>query len=260
MAKESARVIKARLERDVLRRGHQRRVARLKAIRRDLTAIRARKSALMKRVNAACKVSRERALVSARERLRIETAKLRQEVKEAKQAERNRCLARRVKTSLGTRVAADKLREEARRISEKENEVRAGKHLAARAKSRTTARERAQESDDEVRSNLDPALVPIFDVVRRVIKGSPHISRTEAFLQWVEENPDEIWQMREADASRQVRELLKAEHEAHREAESARKAALRAEQALEACGGKCGHKKKRVPGSRRAPEDEEVPF
>lgn len=256
MAKESARVIKAKLERDVMRGAHRRRVARLKAIRRDLAAIRARKSALMKRVNAACKVSRERALASARERLRIETAKLRQEVKEAKQAERNRCLARRVKTSLGTRLAADKLREEARRIADKESEVRAGKHLATRAKARSTARERSEESDDEVRSNLDPGLIPIFDVVRRQIKGSPHISRTEAFLQWTEENPDEIWQMREADAARQVRELLKAEHDAHLETERSRKAALRAEQALSACGGKCGHKKKRATRA----ELEEVPF
>ena len=258
MAKESARVIKARLERDVMRGAHRRRVARLKAIRSELAAIRSRKSALMKRVNAACKVSRERALASARERLRIETAKLRQEVREAKQAERNRCLARRVKTSLGTRVAADKLREEARRISEKEREVQAGKALEGRSKARAiTLRERSEESDDEVRSNLDPGLIPIFDVVRRQIKGSPRISRTEAFLQWTEENPDEIWQMREADSARQVRALMKAEHEAYREAESTRKAALRAEKALEACGGKCGHKtKKRATRAELA----EVPF
>lgn len=256
MAKESARVIKARLERDVMRGAHRRRVERLKAIRSELGAIRARKSTLMKRVRAACKVSRERALAAARERLRIETGKLRQEVREAKQAERNRCLARKVKTSLGTRMAADKLREEARRISEKESEVRAGKRLEVRAKSRTTARERSEESDDEVRSNLDPGLIPIFDVVRRQIKGSPHISRTEAFLQWAEENPDEIWQMREADAARQVRALMKAEHEAHLEAEHTRKAALRAEKALAACGGKCSHKKKRATREELA----EVPF
>ncbi len=43
--------------------------------------------------------------------------------------------------------------------------------------------ERQAESDDEVRSNIPPELVALFERVKRGIKASPRMSRTEAFLQ-----------------------------------------------------------------------------
>jgi hypothetical protein len=47
---------------------------------------------------------------------------------------------------------------------------------------RSAHRERAAESDDEVRGNIPRGLVKVFDKVRRHIKGSDRKSRTEAFL------------------------------------------------------------------------------
>src|SRR6185295_17647714 len=47
------------------------------------------------------------------------------------------------------------------------------------------------ESDDEVRANIPPDLVPLFERVKRGIKGSARESRTEAFLRYVEEHPRE---------------------------------------------------------------------
>ena len=42
--------------------------------------------------------------------------------------------------------------------------------------------ERQAESDDEVRSNIPPELVALFERVKRGIKASPRMSRTESFL------------------------------------------------------------------------------
>jgi len=74
---------------------------------------------------------------------------------------------------------------------------------------RNKRREREAESDDEVRRNLSPDLASVFNKVRRHIKGSEHRSRTEAFLEWAEENPDEIYAMQEQRAAREVERLVK---------------------------------------------------
>lgn len=78
---------------------------------------------------------------------------------------------------------------------------------------RSTKRERAQEDDDRVRSNLPPELVPVFDRVARRIKGSAKRSRTEAFLEWAEENPDEIIAVQQAEADKALRAMLKEQRE-----------------------------------------------
>jgi hypothetical protein len=76
---------------------------------------------------------------------------------------------------------------------------------------RSTAAERRQESDDEVRSNLEPVMVGVFDSVRKHIKGGPRRTRTEAFLEWAEENPDLVLEAQQQDADKYLRELLAEE-------------------------------------------------
>lgn len=78
---------------------------------------------------------------------------------------------------------------------------------------RSTVRERRQEEDDAVRNNLPAELVPVFDKHRRVIKGSARRSRTEAFLEWAAENPDEVLLVQQAQADKALQELLKQERE-----------------------------------------------
>jgi hypothetical protein len=51
--------------------------------------------------------------------------------------------------------------------------------------------ERRAESDDEVRASIPPELALLFEKVKRSIKGSDRESRTEAFLRYAEEHPDE---------------------------------------------------------------------
>lgn len=78
---------------------------------------------------------------------------------------------------------------------------------------RSTVRERKQEDDDAVRNNLPAELVPVFDKHRRAIKGSARRSRTEAFLEWAAENPDEVLLVQQAEADKALHELLKQERE-----------------------------------------------
>jgi hypothetical protein len=76
--------------------------------------------------------------------------------------------------------------------------------------------ERRSESDDEVRSNLPPNLVPLFERVKRGIKPTPRMTRTEAFLHYAEENADEAFDVLEEGALGMLRQFEQKEREAPR--------------------------------------------
>lgn len=48
------------------------------------------------------------------------------------------------------------------------------------------------ETDEECRQNLAPDQHALFDRVRRGIKGNAHMTRTEAFLQYCDDHPEEL--------------------------------------------------------------------
>ena len=131
-----------------------------------------------------------------------------------------RAARERLRTNCGVR------RERARRegeevIEARQREIREERFLDKLQRSRPKAareplgrmrnarREREAESDDAVRRNLSPELANVFNKVRRHIKGSELRSRTEAFLQWAEENPDEIYAMQEQRAAREIDRLVR---------------------------------------------------
>ena len=60
-----------------------------------------------------------------------------------------------------------------------------------------------------MRRDIPPELVGVFNKVRRNIKGSDRRSRSEAFLEWAEENPTEIYAMQEQEAAREIKRLVK---------------------------------------------------
>lgn len=82
---------------------------------------------------------------------------------------------------------------------------------------RSTTGERRQESDDQVRTNLAPDMVPVFNAVRKHITGNLRKSRTEAFLQWAEENPGEVYDLMQHDADKYLAQLLAEEARTTRE-------------------------------------------
>jgi hypothetical protein len=153
---------------------------------------------------------------------------LHREIREMKQAERNRCALRRTRVRHESTGAAARARAELR-DAEREHAAlrRIESHRARRLKDVRKAERNRSESDDEVRSNIGPDLVPVFDVVKAKVRARPGMSRAEAFLHWAEENPDEIWALREDLAERKLRALIREEQRAARE--------------LRKCGGRCRH-------------------
>ena len=60
-----------------------------------------------------------------------------------------------------------------------------------RRQERASAKVRRSESDDEVLGNIDPSLHPLFHRVKGTLRNNPRMSRTEAFMQYVHDHPDE---------------------------------------------------------------------
>ncbi|HUX77950.1 MAG TPA: hypothetical protein VMY40_15060 [Anaerolineae bacterium] len=71
---------------------------------------------------------------------------------------------------------------------------RAKRSLPKTGKRRASVtRIRRDESDDQVEGNIDPALVPVWREVKDQIRTDfANKSRTEAFLEWVDENPQDV--------------------------------------------------------------------
>lgn len=96
-----------------------------------------------------------------------------------------------------------KRNESARTARKKELAKRSGKGSA-----------RLAENEEELVGNLSPELVPLWNRVKGQIHGGPRRSRLEAFMEYVHEHPDELAQVQEELAERELRRL---EREAHRE-------------------------------------------
>ncbi|MBI3204476.1 MAG: hypothetical protein HYZ29_23265 [Myxococcales bacterium] len=192
-----------------LRKLDRQKLARLKE---ELKAARAQRRRNMATAVEFCREGRRKVRERAKERRLRALA----ELKEARKAEAERA-------SDACRGAKDAARAESG-VSEAERSLEAERQsrrtLATiersdrsrereRGKKRATAAERRGESDDAVRSNLSPELVPVFNLLRRNIKPTARMSRTEVFLKWAEENPGEVVAIQDADAERAVAELIR---------------------------------------------------
>jgi myosin heavy subunit len=76
-----------------------------------------------------------------------------------------------------------------------------------RSKLKATSAERRAEADDEVLSNLPDALIPLWNKVRRSIKGSDRRSRTEEFIEYAAENEDSVIQAQQEIADRELKQM-----------------------------------------------------
>jgi len=154
-------------------------------------------------------------LKAAREARREAIDRIRFQCRKAREKLRNVCGARRERARReGTEVVNARAREinEERHLDKVQRT--AGKRPASKGlkpigRVRNAARERESESDDEVRRDIPPELLGVFNKVRRNIKGSDRRSRSEAFLEWAEENPAEIYAMQEQEAAREIKRLVK---------------------------------------------------
>lgn len=168
----------------------------------------------------------------AKQRLRV--AELRAQIKLAQLARRNRtgeirtqCARARVKLreQCALRAARAKV-EGTEEIKRRRSDLQEEKHTERLLRSadrrvlkgtvRSTKSEKRQESDDEVRQNLPSNLVAAFNRFKKHMRVSSRMSRTEAFLHWAEENPEEIYQMQNEQAEKDIKKMVREHNRAAR--------------------------------------------
>lgn len=203
---QATTVNRKRLQRELAEHLREKDRAALALLRAKIVAARVERRHRLHSARQAC----HGALLSLRERQRAERQQLTREHHAERAAGRTACLTgkeRAKEEGFGLERAAEQEYKEERTFQRQIR--RAGKP----PRERSTTRERSQEDDDAVRNNLPAELVPVFDRHRRSIKGSARRSRTEAFLEWAEEHPDDVLEVQQAEADRSLKELLKQERE-----------------------------------------------
>jgi hypothetical protein len=195
-----------KLQRELAEHLREKDRAALGALRAKIEAARAERRHMVRGARDACRT----ALLLLRERQAAERRRLTLE----HQAERDHGRVTCVTGKTSAKEQGLELEHAARRTF-KEDRIfqRQIRHAGKRRPERSTARERRDEGDDAVRNNLPAELVPVFDKHRKSIKGSARRSRTEQFLEWAEENPDEVLAVQQAEADRALKELLRQERE-----------------------------------------------
>jgi hypothetical protein len=205
-----------RLQRELAEHLREKDRAALALLRARIVAARVERRHRLHAARQAC----HGALLSLRERQRTERQQLTREHQAERAAGRTACITgkeRAKEEGLGLEHLAE---QEYRNERTFQRQIqRAGKPQ----RERSTARERNQEDDDAVRRNLPPELVAVFDKHRQAIKGSARRSRSEQFLEWAEENPDEVLAVQQAEADRALKELLKEQRELDRSVRSAKR-------------------------------------
>jgi hypothetical protein len=199
------------LQRELARHLKDQDRAKLIELRAKIATANVTKRAALTAARQHCRSAR----LDLRDRLKLEREQLRDEHRGQRAQGRRACeLGKSEARELGRleqSSARGKLREE--RLLQRD--VAAADARGRRV--RSTARERREESDDAVKSNLPAELVPVFERVKTKIKAGPRRSRTEAFLEWAEEHPGEIVAVQQAQADADLAKLL-AEEKRHHQA------------------------------------------
>jgi hypothetical protein len=199
---------KKTLWRDITREQKRDASEKLVALRAEIRGARAKRKDAMRAASERCRSER----LAARERaraLRIRgLAELREAARLERESARNACMLSKgeakslndVERRRAELVAEKKYQADLRRI-ERANVQRRREHRHA------TYIEKRAESDDEVLQNIAPEMHALFQRVKRGIKASPRMSRTESFLHYVENHPDEYLEAIDDKADALVREL-----------------------------------------------------
>jgi len=218
-AERSAKHARAALLRDIDREHRRKAKAKLRQLREELRAARlVRKNAL---AEATSKCRSER--LAVRDRTRMERLRALETLHRAlhaeRQAARDACSIRKEEAKKNTSDAIGRAREELaaeRKYQDDIHRIEQGNRQRRRETTRTTAAERRSESDDEVRANTPSELLSLFERVKRGIKGSARETRTEAFLRYAEEHPDEVLGAIDDKTEQVIRDLERRQREVTR--------------------------------------------
>ena len=189
----------------------QRARAQLTELREAIRTAKLRRRRALERARNSCRKGRAKVREQIRRYRDAEFARIKAEVRQMRNAARAQCQARKHRVRSASARALERRQGELRAEQLMQSRLDRAARLAKRQ--RNTARERREESDDAVRSNLPRELVPVFERVKRHIHGGRHRSRTEAFLEWAEEHPEDVLTYQGDATDAEVRRLV-AEYEA----------------------------------------------
>lgn len=220
---------RAGLLRDVAKALREKDREKLARLRAQVDEVRKRKRGALRDVRSQCRRARREVRERVRQYRESERQRINAEVGRMRDAAQLTCAMKQE----AVRDAAAQESTKARRALAAERQLQRDLRSAEqweRQKLRRLPRvphEARSESDDRVRANIDPSLVPVFEKVKRSIKGNPRMSRTEAFLHWVEENPGDAVALQQAAADEEIKKLLREQREAERDARRRRKRAYK---------------------------------
>jgi len=135
---------------------------------------------------------RDRRLAELRDDVQLRRQMTTEEYAEARQQIRDEANEK-IRAAIDARKEARAFRGEMRRIGK----TARGMQRERKKRTRATWAEKRRESDDEVRGNIDPELLPLWEDVKRSIKGTSRLTRTEQFLLYAEEHPFEVIEAQE---------------------------------------------------------------
>ena len=220
--KEAVRQRQA-LDRDRERSHRAKTVATLRQLREELRVARARRNDTLEEAKAKCRVERQALREKALARRQRTLAELRDTYAKERVEAREACLARKAQVHAEARDPIERAKghwDAERKYQADLRRIEQGNRARHREVHRAHVAERRSESDDEVRSNIPLDHLALFERVKRAIKGTSRESRTEVFLRYAEEHPDEILAAIDDDSHRIVRELEEQRAKAERELRS----------------------------------------
>jgi hypothetical protein len=212
-AADDMKYLRRERERELKQRDRQ----MVRELKRRVAELRKQRPRRLAEVRELCRVGRVRAreqTMLLREQMRVELAK---RVHDIRLSARTECEANRSRTraELGAEIRQAEREARSEAFDVKRRYGRKGTKLSPFQKAQRR-RELSSESDDAVRDNLPPELVPVFNKVRVMVKGKPGMSRTEAFLHWVHDHSDEVHAILFEQADRDVDKLIAQQEELER--------------------------------------------
>jgi hypothetical protein len=215
LTREEAKKQRRELMQQIAREHRRKDRERLAELRTRIRSVKGRRKEALRKVVARCRAGRR----AAKERAKARALAIRQEARnliqrardEEKRKARETCKARKEQVRVAATAVTARRRGELKAERQFQRELRrleAWTRRRKKAQQRRTAAEARQESDDEVRGNLPPELLPLFETVKRSIKGSSRQSRMEAMLSYAEEHPNEVVDAQEELSRREIARLI----------------------------------------------------
>ena len=216
LSEAQAKKQRKELLRDIAREHKRKDRARLAELRATIREAKSGRKTAMREAVTVCRAGRLAAKLRGRERALALREQAREAIKAARLEERlaarSTCNARKVEIRESAIFTAARVRETLKAERKLQRELHNIENRMRKQRVRSTSAERLAESDDEVRHNIPADLVPYFERVKRMIKGDVHQSRTESFLAYAEENPNEVIDAQEALSQREIAKLLREQH------------------------------------------------